>query len=134
MTPRTQPAALVRRAIDALSRRDGPPLCGAVLDTRVHWREPGRSLVAGEYIGCDEVETALFGRLAQLSDGSFEVIEWEAVTVGAEHETGVYVSRARRKGRDLLSRDVCVVAIRGGRIVDGQIYHADQRAWDAFWS
>jgi ketosteroid isomerase-like protein len=134
MNARNAETPLVRRAVEALSRGGGLPLCDSIVDCGVRWREPGRSLVAGDYIGCDEVATALFGRLAELSDGTFRVATWEAVTTGADHETGMYVSSARRNGHDLLSRDVCVAEIRDGRIVRAQAYHADQRAWDAFWS
>lgn len=125
---------LVRRAIEALAHGDGLPLCASILGGDLRWSEPGRSLVAGDYVGCHEVVTALFGRLAELSDGTFRIATWEVVTAGVDHETGMYVTSARRNGRDLLSRDVCVVQIRDGRIVRGLVYHADQRAWDAFWS
>ena len=126
--------SLVRRAIEALVRGDAGGLCGSILAPEVRWHEPGRSLVAGEYIGCDEVVGSLFARLRELSGGSLAVTDWDGSTLDAKREVATYVVRARRGGRDLLSRDVCVAEIRDGAIVAGQVYHADQHAWDRFWS
>ncbi|MBI2777303.1 MAG: hypothetical protein HYX57_08630 [Chloroflexi bacterium] len=125
--------AIVRRAIDELSA-GGRGLCGTILATDVRWHEPGRSLVAGDYQGCDEVEGSLFTRLRELSDGTFAVVAWEGVSVDGGRAVAMYVVRATRAGRDLLSRDVCIVEIRDGAIAEAQVYHADQHAWDRFWS
>ena len=130
---RTASDGLVRRAIEALSTGGGG-LCGVVLASGVSWHEPGRSLVAGDYVGCEEVVGSLFARLRDLSGGTFRVLEWEALTLDPGREVAMYVVRARRNGRDLLSRDVCVAEIRDGLLVAAQVFHADQHAWDRFWS
>lgn len=125
---------IVRRLIEDLLAGGSAPPCGALLAADVRWHEPGRSLVAGEYVGCDEVAVSLFGRLRELSGGTVRVLEWDATTVDGGREVAMYVVRARRDGRDLLSRDVCVAEIRDGTVVVAQVYHADQHAWDRFWS
>jgi ketosteroid isomerase-like protein len=129
---RSSSEALVRRAIEQLA--NGFPPCGSLLARDVRWHEPGRSMVAGDYVGCDEVAGSLFARLRELSDGSFRILEWDGVTVDDGREVAMYVVRARRGGRDLLSRDLCVAEIRDGSIVAARVYHGDQHAWDRFWS
>ena len=125
---------LLRQAIERLSGGPDAPPCDSLFDADVRWHEPGRSLVAGDYEGCDEVVGLLFGRLRDLSDGTFGVARWESTTSDGERETGIYVVRARRNGRDLLSRVVCVAEIRAGAIASVQVFHADQHAWDRFWA
>lgn len=124
---------LVRRAIEGLTSGGGRNLCGTVLARSVRWHEPGRNLVAGDYEGCDEVGS-LFGRLRDLSEGTYGVIEWETVATAGHRVIALYAVRARRQGRDLLSRDVCVADVSDGAVVSAQVFHADQRAWDRFWS
>ena len=131
---RSSSEALVRRAIEQLANGSPGFPCGSLLARDVRWHEPGRSLVAGDYVGCEEVAGSLFARLRELSDGSFRVLGWDAVTVDGGREVAMYVVRARRGGRDLLSRDLCVAEIRDGSIVAAQVYHGDQHAWDRFWS
>jgi ketosteroid isomerase-like protein len=124
---------LVRRAIEGFTRESGVAPC-RLLSADVRWHEPGRSLVAGDYEGCDEVRSSLFGRLRELSGGTFQVIDWDGVVTDGPREVAMYVVRARRGGLDLLSRDVCVAELRDGAIAAARIYHADQHAWDRFWS
>lgn len=125
---------LVRRAIEELTAGARAAPCGELLAVNVRWHEPGRSLVAGDYEGRDEVCSSLFGRLRELSGGTFRVTEWDGITIHDAREVAMYVVRARRAGRDLLSRDVCVAELRDGAIAAARIYHADQHAWDRFWS
>ena len=125
---------LVRRAMEELATTSLEGVPESVLATDVRWHEPGRSLVAGDYLGRDEVSGALFARLRELSGGTFQVVEWDGLSIDDDREVAVYVVRARRHGRDLLSRDVCVAEVRDGAIVAAQVYHADQHAWDRFWS
>ena len=127
-------ACLVRRAIEGLTAGAESAPCGRLLAPDVRWHEPGRSLVAGDYQGCAEVVSSLFTRLRELSSGTFRVIEWEDVTVHADREVAMYVVHARRRGRDLLSRDICVAEIRAGVVAAARTFHADQHAWDRFWS
>jgi ketosteroid isomerase-like protein len=124
----------VRKAIEALLAGNRADLCGGLLHADVRWREPGRSLVAGEYRGCDEVIAGLFGRLRELSGGTLTLVAWDTLAIDGANYVAVYVVAARRRGRDLLSRDVCVVQVRDGSIVSGQAFHANQQAWDRFWS
>jgi ketosteroid isomerase-like protein len=125
---------LLRRTIEALSGGVAAGLCGALLDPDVLWQEPGRNRISGDYGGCDEVVNGLFERIRQLSDGTYGIVGWESVTSDADRAVGVYVVEARREGRDLRSRDVCVIEVRAGVIVAGRVYHGDQHAGDRFWS
>jgi ketosteroid isomerase-like protein len=125
---------LVRRAILELLRATGTASCGSILAPGVRWHEPGRSLVAGDYEGCDEVRSSLFARFRELSGGTFRVTGWDGVRTDETREVAMYVVQARRGGRALLSRDVCVADVRDDLITAVQVYHADQHAWDRFWS
>ena len=131
---RSGTGGLVRRAMEELATASLEGPFASALAADVRWHEPGRSLVAGDYLGRDEVTGSLFARLRELSGGTFCVVEWDGLSIDDGREVAVYVVRARRQGRDLLSRDVCVAEIRDGAIVAAQVYHADQHAWDRFWS
>jgi ketosteroid isomerase-like protein len=126
--------SVIQDAVEALASGEPARLCGVLLDPDIHWHEPGRSLVAGDYRGCEEVAGSLFGRLRELSGGTFRVVDWDTVTREPEREVAMYLVRARRGARDLLSRDVCYAEVRDGAIIAAQVFHADQHAWDRFWS
>lgn len=125
---------LLRHVVGSLARGRGRDLCGLGLAIGVRWHQPGRNLVAGDYVGCEEVVSSLFGRLRSLTDNSYAILAWTAVTSDGERAVGEYIVSARRAGRDLLSRDVCVIEVRDGSVVVARVYHGDQAAWDRFWS
>jgi ketosteroid isomerase-like protein len=88
---------LVRQALEGLAAGGAANLCGRLLRADLRWHEPGRSLVAGDYSGCEEVIGHLFARLSELSEGTFG-LQVETVASDDTHAIGLYTSRATRGG------------------------------------
>lgn len=122
---------LMRRTFDAFRSGDMTALA-QVFATDVVWRVPGRSILAKDYEGQDQV-FGFFGRLMALTGGTFRV---ESLDMFANDDGGAFVDRvtARRDGRTLDVRLVLLVAIRDGRIVEGVDHFHPEHLWDAFWA
>lgn len=122
---------LMRRTLDAFRAGDLPTLA-EVFAKDVVWRVPGRSVLAKDYAGQEEV-FGLFGRLMELTGGTFRV---ESIDMLANDVGGVFVDRvtAERDGRKLDVRLLLRVVIRDGRIVEGIDCFHQERTWDAFWA
>ena len=120
----------MRRTLDAFRSGDMPALA-ALLSDDVVWRVPGKSFLARDYRGQDEV-FGFFGRLIELTGGTFRV---ESLDMLANDAGGVFVDRltAERNGRRLDVRLLLHVTIRDGRIVEGRDYFHPEHLWDAFW-
>jgi len=108
------------------------PALAQLFSKDVVWRVPGRSFLAKDYRGQEEV-FAFFGRLMELTGGTFRV---ESLDMLASDAGGVYLDRltAERSGRRLDVRLALYVTIRGGHIVEGLDHFHQEHVWDAFWS
>lgn len=122
---------LMRRTLDAFLSGDLPTLA-QVLSKDVVWRVPGRSVLAKDYKGHEEV-FGFFGRLMELTGGTFRV---QSLDLLANDAGGVFVDRltAERHGRTLDVRLLLQVAIRRGQIVEGVDHFHPEHLWDAFWA
>jgi ketosteroid isomerase-like protein len=121
----------MRRALDAFRSGDMPTLA-QVFAQDVVWRVPGRSVLAKDYQGQDEV-FRFFGRLMELTNGTFRV---ESLDMFANDRGGVFVDRlaAARDGKTLDVRLLLHVSIRNGQIAEGIDCFHPEHAWDEFWS
>jgi ketosteroid isomerase-like protein len=108
-------AELVRRLYSALNAGDVEAL-SLLLDADACWHTPGRSPIAGDYVGRD----AVLGHFTRYA-GTFHA---EPPSVAAAD------------GRVVAIHAGCctVFEIRDGRIVDGREHVFDLHAWDAYWS
>ncbi|HEY7449891.1 MAG TPA: nuclear transport factor 2 family protein [Vicinamibacterales bacterium] len=122
---------LMRRALDAFRSGDVPTLA-QVFARDVVWRVPGRSALAKDYKGQDEV-FGFFGRLMELTNGTFRV---ESLDMFANDRGGVFVDRlsAARDGKTLDVRLLLHVSIRNGQIAEGVDCFHPEHTWDEFWS
>jgi len=122
---------VMRRTVAAFQSGDLATLA-EVLSKEVAWRVPGKSFLAKDYVGHEEV-FGFFGRLMELTSGTFRV---ESVDMLANDAGGVFVDRltAERNGRTLDVRLLLHVAIRSGQIVEGVDHFHQEHLWDAFWS
>jgi ketosteroid isomerase-like protein len=120
----------MRRALDAFRSGDGARLT-QLFSRDVVWRVPGKSVLAKDYRGQDEV-FGFFGRLMQLTGGTFAV---ESVDMFANAAGGVFVDHltATRNGKRLDVRLLLHVVIRDGQIVEGVDCFHQEHLWDAFW-
>ena len=102
-----------------------------LFDPDVVWHLPGRSVLAGDHRGVDAV-LAFFGRVAELSEGTFTV-ELHDVVASDEHVVSLHTGRGTARGRNLEDHNVIVAHLRGGRIAAVYEHHEDLYAVDAFW-
>lgn len=122
---------IMRRTLAAFRSGDMPALA-QLFSKDVIWRVPGRSFLAKDYRGQEEV-FGFFGRLMELTSGTFRV---ESLDMLANDTGGVYLDRltAERSGRTLDVRLALHVTIRDGQIVEGLDHFHHEHLWDAFWS
>ena len=123
---------LVRRGSDAFSSGDMGTL-GQVLDRDVVYHVPGRSPLAGDYRGQEEVIGRFFGRIFELTGGTFQVELHDSVA-NDQHAISLFTARGQRDGRTLEQRSTLVFHARDGKLVEAWLFVDDQYAFDAFFS
>lgn len=122
---------LMCRATEAFSKGDMDGL-RAMFDEDATWHVPGRSPVSGNYKGHSQI-FAYFGKLAQLTGGTFKV-EMHDCVGNDQHVVGLDRLTATRLGKTLDINLGLVVHVRDGKILEGWDLFSDQYAWDEFWS
>jgi ketosteroid isomerase-like protein len=122
---------LLRKGYQAYSRGDMETINELFADD-VEWHVAGRSQLAGNYHGKDEV-FGFFGKIIELSGGTarFEVHD---VLANDEHGVALVTGSASRAGRDFTGKDVHTFHIRDGKVVEFWDSPLDQYAIDEFWS
>lgn len=121
---------VVRELYRAFSAQDVPTM-QRLFHADVVWHQPGRSVLAGEHRGVDGV-LAFFGRVAELSEGTFTV-DLQSVAAGDGHTFALHTGRARARGQVLEDRNVLVCHLRDGQVVSVWEHHEDLHAVDDFW-
>jgi uncharacterized protein len=124
---------LVRETFAASARGDIDALRNQYFADDIHWHVPGRSPLAGDYEGAAQVVARFFGRVFELSGGTFRA-ELHDVVANDEHAVALFTARADRAGRRLEDRTAEVLHIRDGKLAEVWIYPADLYATDEFWS
>ena len=120
---------VTRTMVGAFGRGDLAAVGSCFADDAV-WDLPGRSAVAGEYIGPDAI-TGFLAKSYELSGGTLKV---ELIDITSSDWGAVQVQRisASHDGRSLDCVEVLAHEIVGGKIV--RTYHRpDQYAIDAFF-
>lgn len=121
--------AVARRFWEATAAGD-PELIVSILSPDVVWRVHGEHSLAGEYHGPAKVLDYL-ARLGELVDelrsDLLDIYTSERGAVIQHRTTG-------RRGPKHLENDVfTILAVDGGRIVEGVVVAADQRISNEFW-
>ena len=124
-------AALMRRATEAFSKGDIATLKQIIAEDAA-WHVPGRSQVAGDYRGHDQI-FGFFGKLMELSGGTFKV-ELHDVLATDDHAINLDRMTGRRGDKTLDMDLVLVVHPRDGKIAEAWDLFSDQYGWDDFWS
>jgi ketosteroid isomerase-like protein len=122
--------ALMKRALNAFGAGDMPVLA-QVFAKNIVWHVPGKSVLAKDYQGQQEV-FAFFGQLMERTNGTFRV---NSLDLLANDRGGVFIDRvtAQRNGRTLDVRLLLYVVIKDGQIVEGFDHFHPEHVWDAFW-
>lgn len=102
-----------------------------LFDPEVVWHQSGQSVLAGDHRGVEAV-FEFFGRVAQISEGTFTV-ELHDVASGDGHTVSLHTGRGQAHGQTLEDHNVLVCHCSGGRITEVWEHHQDSYAVDAFW-
>jgi len=124
-------ATLVRKGYEAFNEADIAAI-QEVLAHDVVWHEPGRSPLAGDYKGTDEV-LGFLRRLHDLSDGTFQA-ELVALLTDAERVTAFQRATGRRGDQELDTLDVVDFEIHQQHVTEVSVYRSDMYAFDEFWA
>jgi ketosteroid isomerase-like protein len=122
---------LLRRGYDAFAKGDIPTVMG-LFDENIVWHVGGRSPLAGDYKGHEEV-MGFFGKIVELSGGTFS-IELHDVLANDEHAVALVRARAERNGRRLDTTEVDVFHVSNGKVTEFWAAPTDLYAEDEFWS
>jgi uncharacterized protein len=122
---------LIRRAYKDFESGD-LELVGVRMANNVIWHEPGRSPLAGDYKGPQEVLEFL-AQLKARSDGSFAI---EVLDVLSEPGRAVVFQRetATRGGRNLNVIAAVDFEIHHGKITEVTVYYTELYQFDEFWA
>jgi ketosteroid isomerase-like protein len=121
---------LVRRGYQAFSTGDIETL-GELFADDVVWHVGGRSQLAGDYRGKQEV-FGFFGKLAELSGGTFR-IELHDVLANDEHAIALQKATGEREGKTLDDNGVVVYHARDGKVTESWLHPGDPYGIDEFW-
>lgn len=123
-------AARIRAAIAAFSEGDLSH-AAALIDPHCHYRVNGRSVIAGTYVGREQV-LGFFRRLRELTDGTFTATPF-LVFADDDHAVAVVDITATR-GEDHIAYAAIIVAeLSEGRIVEMWSITDDPYRVDPFW-
>ena len=113
------------------------PLAGRDMDTLrelfdadIAYHVPGRSPLASDYRGPDEV-LGLFARIFEVSGGTYQAELHDAVANDA-HTVALFTARGQREGTTLEDRNVLVAHVRNGKLAEVWVFAEDLYAFDAF--
>jgi ketosteroid isomerase-like protein len=98
----------------------------------VVWHVAGRSAIAGDYTGKDQV-FGFFGKLQELSGGT-STVEVHDMQANDEHGVAIVIESATRNGRSYRGRAVHVFHLRDGKVTEFWDAQVDQYSADEFWA
>ena len=121
---------LIRRGYEAFGRGDIPAVL-AVLANDIEWHVSGRSVVAGDYKGHQDV-VGFFTKLMEGSGGTFR-LDVHDFTASEDHVVVLTHETAEQGETALDSNNVHVWHVRDGIATEFWGTAFDQYAWDEFW-
>jgi ketosteroid isomerase-like protein len=122
---------LVRRGYAAFGTGDIVTLRELFAD-KIVWHVGGRSPIAGDYKGKDEV-LGFFAQLAQRAGGTFRV-DVHDVLANDEHVVALVKVTAAREGKTLDDTGAQVFHVQAGKVTESWFHPGDAYADDEFWS
>jgi ketosteroid isomerase-like protein len=121
---------LLNRGYDAFGKGDLDTL-RELFSQDIVFHVPGRSKIAGDYRGQDEV-FGFFGKLVELTGGTFS-IERHAVLADDEHGTVLTTVTGQRDGKTLSQNAIDVFHLKDGKVTEVWALDTDQYAGDEFF-
>jgi ketosteroid isomerase-like protein len=125
-------AAVVIRGYEAFNAADIEAL-GEIFAPEASWHTPGRSPVAGDYVGRDSV-FGQFGRYGAETEGTFRAALAQVYETDDGRVIGLHRNSGERDGRRLDTECCIAFELSDGRIISGREFFYDLHNWDEFWS
>jgi ketosteroid isomerase-like protein len=126
-------AEVMRKGYEAFSQGDMERLRSELFTPDIVWHQGGRNQTSGDYRGTDDV-IALFGKLFQLTDGTFRV-EVHDLLASEDHVVVLARVQAQRVGKTLEHGEYSHVChFRDGKLSEAWIVDVDPYALDDFFS
>lgn len=104
-----------------------------LLDPNVIYHVPGRSPMAGDYEGRNQV-LALWDRQKRYMGGKPYRVKEVAMVTGGDHVVLLTEVTAARDGRQVTFRGANSYRVEDGRVVEGRVFIFDLEGFDAFWA
>jgi uncharacterized protein len=123
---------VVREAFAAFAKDDIDELRKHCFAENIRWHVPGRSPLAGDYEGADQV-VELFSRIRERSGDTFKA-ELHDVVANDKHTIALFTASAKRDGRQLEDSVAQINHICDGKITEVWSQFTDLYAVDEFWS
>ena len=125
-------ATFIRRLYEAFEQGDLEFVTQAFADDCV-WHFPGRSPLAGDYVGRQAIMRDFLMRLPALTGGTFRATTTD-VLANDDYAVALQRATAERNGKRLDTTACQLFRIEDGRIVEVRGHYADQYALDEFFS
>lgn len=124
-------AEIIRGGYEAFGKGDIPAVLALFADDVV-WHIPGRSPLAGDYNGAQEV-LGFFGQLQERSGGSFR-LEMHDLLASDDHVVALINEVGHRGDKSINSPGVHVWHVSGGKVTEFWGASSDLYALDEFWA
>lgn len=125
------PAEVLEAYGDAWAR-DDPEAAWSFYDDDVVMRVPGRGVLAGTHVGKEAVVDTIRALLARTSDSSVDLTVVDRL-VSDDRVAMIVTERVTRGDTELTFRRVGVYQVRDGRIIDIDLFDANQYEVDEFF-
>ncbi len=122
---------LIRSGYEAFSKGDMETIA-KIFGPDIRWSTSGRNLISGTCNGQEET-FAFFGRLMELTDGTFTVAIHDLLATD-DHVVVLAKESASRNGKSLEADDVHVWHLANGKAVEFWGISKDQHEVDEFWA
>lgn len=96
------------------------------------WHQPGDGMLSGTYEGKDDI-FGLFRIFGEMSNGTFEIDDVEAIMGNGDLVSAIIHFRAERGGENMSMRGVDIMRIEDGKIKEVWLFSEDQEEEDRFW-
>jgi ketosteroid isomerase-like protein len=122
---------LIRSGYEAFSKGDMETIA-KIFAPDIRWSISGRNQISGTYNGQEET-FAFFGRLIELTDGTFTVSVHDLLA-SDDHVVVLAKESASRNGKSLENDDVHVWHVADGKAKEFWGIARDQQEVDEFWA
>jgi ketosteroid isomerase-like protein len=126
-------AEAMRKGYEAFSRGDMDTLRNELFTADIVWHQGGKNQTSGDFRGPDQV-IGLFGKLFQLTDGTFRV-EVHDMLASDDHVVVLAKVSAQRAGKTIQHGEYSHVChFRDGKLSEAWIVNVDPYEGDEFFS